>query len=213
MHNRKPNYKCVICSNDMYVRPSAIKKGKGWGFTCSKECGILNRSKHTQGIANHQYGLLGEKNASFKGDTKISTHGYVLKYLPEHKRASKSGYVFEHLLIMEKYLNRELKYFGHNNKNNEVCHHIDGNKQNNNIFNLQLITLSEHTKLHIKEDIQRSRKAGVTRSVIKKVNIDKIVNLYVSGMTQHKISEIYNVSQSVISNIIRKGRYVYGKQS
>ena len=128
MEKRNSNYKCVICSNEMYVRPSALKKSRGWGFTCSKECGKINRSKHTTGISNHQYGLKGDKNSSFTGDTKISTYGYILKYKPNHKRANHAGYVFEHILVMEDFLGRDLKYFGFKNKNNEVCHHIDRNK-------------------------------------------------------------------------------------
>jgi hypothetical protein len=211
MEKRTPNYKCVVCSNDMYVRPSAIKKSSGWGFACCKKCGIENRSKHTKGIANHQFGIKGENNSSFKGDTKISTYGYVLKYKPDHKRANQAGYVWEHLLVMEDFLGRELKYFGNKHKDNEVCHHIDRNKKNNHISNLQLMTESEHTKLHIKEDNLRSIKAGVTRSVIKKEDIDKIVSLYLNGISQKEIGKMYSVSQSVISNVIKKGRYCYGK--
>lgn len=210
--NRKSNYKCVICNSDMYVRPSAIKKSKGWGFTCSKECGKINRSKHTKGVANHQYGVKGFDNASFKGDTKISNYGYILKYKPEHKRANHAGYVFEHILIMEEHIGRPLKYYGFKNKNNEVCHHIDRDKQNNDISNLQLMTDSEHIALHAKEDKDRSIKAGKTRSILDDSMVDDIRKKYESGkFTQSKIAKLYGVSQSVISNVINKRRYVYGK--
>lgn len=159
MWNRTPNYKCVICGKEMYVRPSAIEKSKGWGFTCSKECGKENRSKHTVGVSNHQYGLRGDLNSSFKGDRKISRYGYVLIYNPTHKRANHAGYVFEHILVMEKHLGRSLKYFGHKHKDNEVCHHIDRNKQNNSIDNLMLLTDSEHVKLHhLEGDYKRDEK-------------------------------------------------------
>ena len=36
-------------------------------------------------------------------------------------------------------------------KDNEVIHHIDGNKQNNNIKNLKLMTREEHVKIHHKK--------------------------------------------------------------
>lgn len=49
------------------------------------------------------------------------------------------------MLIMEENLGRLLT-------DNEVVHHIDGNKLNNNLVNLQLLTISEHAKLHAKEN-------------------------------------------------------------
>lgn len=47
----------------------------------------------------------------------------------------------EHRYIMEKYLGRKLN-------RNEVVHHKDGNKLNNDINNLELMSLSEHSKRH-----------------------------------------------------------------
>ena len=49
--------------------------------------------------------------------------------------------ILKHRLIMMEYLGRELT-------ENEVVHHIDHNKSNNDISNLQLMTQSEHAKLH-----------------------------------------------------------------
>lgn len=211
-YSRTPNYKCVVCGKDMYIRPSAIKKSKGWGFTCSKECGKINRSKHTVGLSNHQYGIKGEKNASFTGYRKISNYGYVLIYKPKHSRANYAGYVFEHLLIMENHIGRPLKYYGFKNKNNEVCHHIDRNKQNNSIDNLKLMADGEHTKLHIREDRERNLKAGRTRSKITLVDAEYISKEYKKGgVTQLELAKKYKCSQSLIANIINKKRYCYGK--
>ena len=211
--NRKPNYKCVVCGKDMYVRPSAIKKSKGWGFTCSKECGKINRAKYTIGDLNHQYGLKGNKNASFKTGRRISNYGYVLIYNPEHKRANYAGYVFEHILVMEKHIGRSLKYYGFKDKRNEVCHHIDRNKQNNSIENLQLMTDSEHIKLHIKEDKDRSIKAGKTHSKFSEKDAKRIsIEYKKGGITQAELAKKYNCSQSVIANIINKKRICYGKE-
>lgn len=39
----------------------------------------------------------------------------------------------------------------------EVVHHIDGNKQNNKPSNLQVMTRSEHNKLHMKEYWRKKR--------------------------------------------------------
>ena len=47
----------------------------------------------------------------------------------------------EHRLVMEKYLNRFL------NKN-EIVHHVNGDPIDNRIENLQVVTKSEHVKIH-----------------------------------------------------------------
>ena len=49
--------------------------------------------------------------------------------------------VREHVLIAEEKIGRKLK-------ENEVVHHMDGDKRNNNPENLAVVTRSEHAKIH-----------------------------------------------------------------
>lgn len=49
----------------------------------------------------------------------------------------------EHRVVMEKYLGRKLKP-------TEIVHHKDGNKQNNDISNLEVMSQSEHIRKHLK---------------------------------------------------------------
>lgn len=71
----------------------------------------------------------------------ISKGDYNYALVPDHPNATKNGYVLEHRIVMENHLGRLLN-------TNEVVHHIDGNKKNNSIDNLQLFTREAHAKLH-----------------------------------------------------------------
>jgi hypothetical protein len=56
-----------------------------------------------------------------------------------------------HRVIIEKYLGRKLDYF-------ETIHHCDGNRSNNKIGNLELMSRAEHARIHRAADIfQRKR--------------------------------------------------------
>lgn len=70
--------------------------------------------------------------------------GYICKNGYKGHRIN-TKYILEHRRIMEEHLGRKLLPFP-----NEVVHHIDGNTLNNHISNLQVMSSSEHTKLHAK---------------------------------------------------------------
>lgn len=72
----------------------------------------------------------------------ITDHaGYVLDQAYDHPNRDSKGYVRRHRLVMENHLGRYLE-------KKEVVHHIDGNKQNNELSNLELTTLSKHASEH-----------------------------------------------------------------
>jgi uncharacterized protein (DUF1330 family) len=76
------------------------------------------------------------------GRTKLK--GYWHIYCPGHPYAKKQvPYVAEHRLIMEKHLGRYLL-------RSEVCHHIDGNRENNALENLIVFqTNGQHLKAEL----------------------------------------------------------------
>jgi predicted Zn-ribbon and HTH transcriptional regulator len=73
---------------------------------------------------------------------KDITLGYEVIYYPTHPNARKgSGIVYLHRIIMENHLGRYLE-------SNEIVHHIDKNRSNNILENLELTTAAEHIKHH-----------------------------------------------------------------
>jgi hypothetical protein len=73
--------------------------------------------------------------------TSVTCHGYVMAYLPEHPN-SHHGSIFFHRLVMEEHLGRLLL------PREEVVHHKDGDKRNNDLSNLELTTASAHARYH-----------------------------------------------------------------
>lgn len=68
---------------------------------------------------------------------------YILVVAPDWYKGKRyrKRYCFEHHLVWEQYNKRPVP-------DGYIVHHKDGNKFNNNIENLELMTRAEHTKLH-----------------------------------------------------------------
>ena len=86
--------------------------------------------------------LRGDKAPNWNGGRHMH-NGYIEIYAPKHPHKNKRNCIYEHQKVMEDYLGRYLE-------KGEVVHHKDLCKTNNNIENLQLLTMSEHSKLHAK---------------------------------------------------------------
>jgi len=82
-----------------------------------------------------------EKSPSWRGGISFVS-GYRCIYLPDHSRAHPNGYVYEHIVIAERTLGRQLV-------GGEIVHHVDGDKLNNSAENLTVLSSqTEHIRIH-----------------------------------------------------------------
>jgi hypothetical protein len=81
----------------------------------------------------------------------LDKDGYLKRYAPDHPWPRKGGYVREHVRMMELNIGRRIK-------SGEVVHHKDHDHTNNALDNLELLTHSEHSRLHRASDTHRKKR-------------------------------------------------------
>lgn len=94
-------------------------------------------------------------------------------------------------VVMEEFLKRNLLQ-------TEIVHHIDHNPYNNDIINLQVVSRSEHKKLH--SDI------GMKTRLKKEYNFDKLklIEEYNKYKSVVYLSKLYNCHEMTIERELRK---------
>jgi hypothetical protein len=85
----------------------------------------------------------GSKNPKWNGGQTHDGRGRIMLYRPNHAFANQWGYVYRYRIVIEDRIKRTLLP-------HEVVHHIDGNPANDLPENLQVMSQSEHVKLHLK---------------------------------------------------------------
>jgi deoxyuridine 5'-triphosphate nucleotidohydrolase len=158
MKKNSPVYgDCLICGEKFLTKKSHLGRRK----TCSKDCDNIRRKTMYAGENNPNFGNRGPNNPLFKTGERITRYGYKMIYKPDHPNAQKDGYIFEHRYVMSQHLGRSLT-------NEEHVHHKDENKLNNEIDNLEIVSLSEHTRLHNEEKLIVRDELGKIAFVLRK---------------------------------------------
>jgi len=93
-----------------------------------------------KGSKNPAFGKYKSMATQWKGG-RTDSNGYTAILDRSHPRAHRSGYVYEHILVMEEYLGRYID-------RKEVIHHINGIKKDNRIVNLWKCNSSTHRIAH-----------------------------------------------------------------
>src|SRR5688572_22597496 len=128
------------CGKTTTTTTYALTSGK------TKSCGCLGRDKASiRGGANHP---------NWKGGRRISQFGYVklaksiIKSIyPDAHINPNNADVFEHVAVMSHHLKRPIV-------KGESIHHKDGNRQNNDISNLELWTKNQPTGQRVDDVVE-----------------------------------------------------------
>lgn len=152
---------CRNCGKEFELNASETRVKEGKVHYCSPKCRDEAR-KSGQMIPCKQCGKLfystrndfcckqcarDYRSANMVHKT-YTENGYLVKY---EKGYNKKGNVKLHRAIMEEKLGRRLAP-------DEIVHHKDGNKQNNDIENLEVLPWGEHSRIHRQKDIQEGKK-------------------------------------------------------
>ena len=85
-----------------------------------------------------------QDHPNWKGGKRVNHNGYIEVRMPHHHRARGNGYVFEHILVAEEKIGRQLRI-------TEIVHHKNENKGDNSPDNLEVVMRGEHSRGHSRE--------------------------------------------------------------
>lgn len=168
---RAPNYvytggqqkryvcKCE-CGNYTIVRATSLAIGH------TKSCGCWNRE-----VARARVGPL---RHNWTGGRKINQDGYVQVLDKDHPNADALGYVLEHRKVMANAIGRPLR-------EREMVHHINGNRQQNDLANLELCAHGQPPGQRVADLVKHAKEVLATYEPAALVQRPVVSYLHFSG--------------------------------
>lgn len=141
--------KCSVVQELIYANYSRSQAKNGYGGkTYCRKCASQSNGLKRRGKPSHNKGKKlsaeqkGANHPSWKGGKYIGGDGYVMIYVGDNgSEIGWHSYRKEHTIVFEESLNRKLTA-------DEVIHHIDGDKTDNQIENLWLTDGIGHRNAH-----------------------------------------------------------------
>lgn len=133
---------CALCGG-VFEIDSRCWKAKYCEKCKTRQCRICGNTFKLLGsqLTNGWGSYCSKKCESAASQHRFVKNGYWCVKSDGHPKAYAKGYYYEHILLIEKQIGRRLQ-------DDEVVHHKDGNRLNNDISNLELKTRREHCKHH-----------------------------------------------------------------
>ena len=128
----------------------------------------------------------------------ISQCGYIKYNLAKE---GKSKTINAHQLVAQAFLGHK------NNGHNLTINHIDGNKVNNSVDNLEIVTMTENRRHAIRNGLWNQRGVNAVKSKLTSEDLTQIRRLYATGRyRQIDLAKIFNVGKSTIGRAVRYQR-------
>lgn len=170
---------CLHCKEIKEVASSKYAKFPGWCRQCINRFGRDNQARY----GGVRKGKFIDKDGYYRVNSQYG-----------HPRANKAHQVYEHILVMEAHLGHYIEW-------PMQVHHKDGNKSNNAIENLELVTPTEH---HIEHRKHKNLHGGRDRVVFLPHN-SKVVSIEAGPET-----EVYDISMAApYHNFVANGIVVH----
>ena len=135
---------------------------------------------------------------------KHSVSNYSTKYpCVVLSKNNKPKCLFVHKLVAQAFIP--------NTENKPNVNHIDGDKKNNNVNNLEWVTPKENTRHAINNGLFVLKEQGGVKNHMSNINRNDVLDIYNTYMmgcfSQREVADAFNVSDTTVWRIVNKKAY------